>query len=391
MEEYFTRVWNDLGARFTGPFSLRLVLQPTMATIFAIRDGLKDAKTGRPPYFYSLFTDAAQRRSMLREGWHAVAKVFIFAIVLDTLFQLIVFKWVYPVEVVLVAFLLAFNPYLVLRGPVNRIARSFARRSVQKVPVYILGALCLLPVVQSVNGQTPQQPAANQPSQHPDDNLAAQVVDPTAALKTITFQTRFSPSLWGIDDEQNEVDMQLGIPHSAFQRRNILRITIPYATSAPDGRRGLTDVSVFNILLFPKKWATIAAGGVASVRTHKGPGVDTFAAGPAVGLVSKKGKWTYGVFSQNLFSFGDVATTQLQPILAYTLNRKISFALGDLQHTYDWKKDRFVNVPLGFQVNYIANLGEQPVRLFINPQYNVKNEFGTRKWTVTSGVALIVR
>jgi len=43
VEDYFLRVWHNLGARVTGPMSLRLLLQPTMAIIFAIRDGLKDA------------------------------------------------------------------------------------------------------------------------------------------------------------------------------------------------------------------------------------------------------------------------------------------------------------------------------------------------------------
>lgn len=235
------------------------------------------------------------------------------------------------------------------------------------------------------------QGGSSQAGQHAEENLAAAVVDPTASLKTITFQNRFSPSLWGVDDEQNDVDMQLGIPHSAFGQRNILRVTIPYTTSSAAGTRGLSDVSVFNILLFPKKWGTLAVGAVASLGTDKGPGIDTFALGPAVGLIFKKKRWTYGVFSQNLFSLDDTATTQLQPILGYTLNQKVSFALGDTQYTYDWKKERFVNLPLGVQVNYITHFGEQPVRLFVNPQYNVKNEFGSRKWMVTTGLALIVR
>ena len=132
MEEYFLRLWNDFGARVSGPMSFRLLLQPTMATIFAIRDGLKDAKTGRPPYFYSVFTDATQRRSMLDEGWHAVVKVFVLAVILDTLFQLIVFRWIYPLEVVFIALLLAFLPYLLARGPVNRIARSFRHKRFAK-------------------------------------------------------------------------------------------------------------------------------------------------------------------------------------------------------------------------------------------------------------------
>ena len=245
-------------------------------------------------------------------------------------------------------------------------------------------------------GRRQAQPSASQggapqAAQPAEDNLAAQVVDPTAALKTISFQNKFTPSLWGVDDEQNEVDLQLAIPHAAFGQRNILRVTVPYATSTPAGTRGLNDVSVFNILLFPKKWGTIAAGAVASIGTNKGPGVDTFALGPAVGLVFKKDKWTYGVFNQNLFSFGDTATTQIQPILAYTVNKKVSLALGDVQYTVDWKKGRFVNVPLGVQVNYITRFGEQPVRLFVNPLYNVKNEFGSRKWTITTGLALIVK
>ncbi len=154
MEEFFLRVWNDLEARVTGPLSLRLFLQPTMATIFAIRDGVKDAKNNRRPYFYALFTDAEQRGWLLSEGWHAVAKVFVLAIILDAVFQLIVFKWIYPGEILLVAFLLALNPYLLVRGLVNRIARSFGSKSAQKLCVYIVGALCLLPAVQLANGRS---------------------------------------------------------------------------------------------------------------------------------------------------------------------------------------------------------------------------------------------
>ena len=131
MEEYFLRLWNDFGARVSGPLSFRLLMQPTMALIFAIRDGLTDAKSGRPPYFYSVFTDPEHRRSMLTEGWHAVVKIFILAVILDTLFQLIVFKWIYPLEVVFIALLLAFLPYLLARGPVNRIARTFLHKRSQ--------------------------------------------------------------------------------------------------------------------------------------------------------------------------------------------------------------------------------------------------------------------
>jgi len=47
---------------------------------------------------------------------------------------LIVERWVYPLEVVIVAIILAIIPYLLLRGPVNRIARLFIKPAVAPAP-----------------------------------------------------------------------------------------------------------------------------------------------------------------------------------------------------------------------------------------------------------------
>jgi len=68
------------------------------------------------------------RRDLLRDGWKSVAKVFTLAAIIDIVYQLIVFKWVYPVEVLILAFLLACVPYLVLRGPVNRLVSMFRNK-----------------------------------------------------------------------------------------------------------------------------------------------------------------------------------------------------------------------------------------------------------------------
>ena len=123
MGDLLTRIFENLIDRVSGPMKFRLILQPLMATIFAIRSGLKDAKEGKPAYFWALFTDSVHRRDMLRDGWKSVGRIFILAIIIDVVYQLIVFRWVYPVEVLLVAAILAFIPYLLIRGPMNRIAR----------------------------------------------------------------------------------------------------------------------------------------------------------------------------------------------------------------------------------------------------------------------------
>ena len=123
MEDLLARIFENLIGRVSGPMKFRLILQPLMATVFAIRSGLKDAKGGRPAYFWGLFTDSAHRQDLLRDGWKSVGRVFILAIIIDVVYQFIVFRWFYPGEAILVAAILAFIPYLLIRGPVNRIAR----------------------------------------------------------------------------------------------------------------------------------------------------------------------------------------------------------------------------------------------------------------------------
>jgi hypothetical protein len=124
MDEMWTRVGSQLIARVSGPMKFRLVLQPCMAAFFAIRAGLADAKAGKPPYFWGLLSDQGQRVGMLKDGWKSVGRVFILALVLDAVYQIIVMRFVYPGEMIIVAFVLAIVPYLIVRGLVTRLARK---------------------------------------------------------------------------------------------------------------------------------------------------------------------------------------------------------------------------------------------------------------------------
>jgi hypothetical protein len=123
MEHVVARIWDDLLGRADGPLTFRLILQPAMAIAFAIRDGLKDARAGRSPYLWTVCSDATERRSLIKDGWRAVAKIFVMALVIDAIYQFIVRRWFYPGEALIVAFVLAMVPYALARGPVNRIAR----------------------------------------------------------------------------------------------------------------------------------------------------------------------------------------------------------------------------------------------------------------------------
>ena len=124
MDDMWTRVGEQLMARVSGPMHFRLVLQPVMAAVLAVIAGLKDARTGKPPYFWSLLYDPAHRKEMLRDGWKSVGRVFILALILDAIYQGIVLHFFYLGEAIIVAIVLAIVPYLILRGIVTRLARK---------------------------------------------------------------------------------------------------------------------------------------------------------------------------------------------------------------------------------------------------------------------------
>jgi hypothetical protein len=126
MDDIVTRFVSDLIGRLSGPLTLRLFLQPAVAIALAARDGLKDAREGRPPHFWRMVTGSPEaRKRRANETWKAVLKVFIMAVVLDCVYQLLVFRWIYPVESIVTAIILAIVPYVLLRGAFDRIARMW--------------------------------------------------------------------------------------------------------------------------------------------------------------------------------------------------------------------------------------------------------------------------
>lgn len=134
MDQIWTRVGHQLLGRVTGPMKFRLVLQPVMATFFAIRSGLADAKSGNRPYFWSLLSTPEDRIALLKSGWKSVGKVFVLAIVLDVVYQIIELRFVYVGEAIIVAFVLAILPYIILRGLVTRLARRIEAHRQRREP-----------------------------------------------------------------------------------------------------------------------------------------------------------------------------------------------------------------------------------------------------------------
>lgn len=127
--EVHQRIWRDIAERPGGPMSFRFLLQPTMAFVAALHDGIQDARVHRVPYLRAILRDSIQRGDRLREGLFATARLILLGIGMDAIYQWRVLGAFYPGEALLITFLLAVLPYLLLRGPISMIARRFVHSS----------------------------------------------------------------------------------------------------------------------------------------------------------------------------------------------------------------------------------------------------------------------
>jgi hypothetical protein len=125
--EMLTRAVEQLLGRASGPLHFRLFVMPTVVTILGIRAGLRDAREGRPAFLWSIMTNPSDRSRLLRSAARDIGRVFIMAIVLDTTYQLAVLRWLYPLQLVIVAVACAIVPYVLIRGPISRLLRRSHR------------------------------------------------------------------------------------------------------------------------------------------------------------------------------------------------------------------------------------------------------------------------
>jgi hypothetical protein len=132
VHDLLIQIWAMLADRLSGPLDFRFLLQPLVAAFLGIRAGIEDAHDGRPAYGWRFVTGEGDRRELLRDGWHDIAKLYAAAVAMDVIYELVVFRWVYPLQALLVAAVLAVPSYFLIRGVANRLTRRWAPRSTKR-------------------------------------------------------------------------------------------------------------------------------------------------------------------------------------------------------------------------------------------------------------------
>ena len=117
----------ELPQRFTGTGRMRFILQPMLAILLGMRGGLADARAGNPPYLFGLLLHAGRRRELMQSGVAAISTLLAMGIILDVVFQWVLYRAVHPGAALLIGPILICVPYSVSRALTNRLARLLGK------------------------------------------------------------------------------------------------------------------------------------------------------------------------------------------------------------------------------------------------------------------------
>lgn len=216
--------------------------------------------------------------------------------------------------------------------------------------------------------------------------------DPTASLMSVQIQNVYAGDYHTLSDESgNTILLRAAVPFKTGPLNHIARATLPVITHSPSGKSGLSDLVLFDLIVFNESWGRWGIGPVMLIptATNSQLGAEKWAIGPAFGFVARSEKLMWGLFSQNLFSFAgdkdreDVKVSILQPILNFSLSDGWSIGASEMNITYDWGKSDWTALPLGIKLAKLVKFGTMPVQFSGAYEYNFANDYPAPKWAVT--------
>ncbi len=128
MDIYSRGFGEGLTARMTGPGKGRFVVQPLVAIALGIRDGIADAKQGKPPYIIRVLFKSERKLYVLKTGLRHIATPLAVGIVLDMILQWVIFQAVFLLPAIMAGTILVALPYSIARALSNRVARRWLDR-----------------------------------------------------------------------------------------------------------------------------------------------------------------------------------------------------------------------------------------------------------------------
>jgi hypothetical protein len=219
-------------------------------------------------------------------------------------------------------------------------------------------------------------------AQHPsaeEMNAANNPLQPTIGFN---LQNQYTGRYYGLGDEDGNAFLMRGtVPHRTFGMPQLMRLTLPVATT-PDvppvgGKTGLGDLNLFNVFLAKSRGVEYGLGPQMTIptATRDATGTGKWQAGLA-GVVMAPQKWGLAgglVTWQHSFAGQSDRPTQdnlqAQPFLIYNLP-KGWYLRSSATWNWDIKRDTYY-APIGAGLGKVFKSGGATYNFFAEPQWTV--------------------
>jgi len=224
--------------------------------------------------------------------------------------------------------------------------------------------------------------------------------NPLSPMLGANLQNQYVGSYYGLEDKDSNAVLFRGIlPHKLFGAPQILRATLPVATTPdlpPDGRTtGVGDLNLFDIFITKIGGVELGVGPQLTLPTasEDATGTGKWQAGIATMAIAPNPWGLIGglVTWQHSFAGDDDRRTQnnlqAQPFFIYNLPEGW-YVRSTATWTFDLDLETYY-VPLGAGVGKVWKVGKDTVNLFAEPQWTVMHHGdGVPRFQVFMGVNL---
>jgi hypothetical protein len=217
---------------------------------------------------------------------------------------------------------------------------------------------------------------------HPDggsataNDIAKQSSNPAAPLTQFMFRDILLPVTPGANGPSNAIGINPVLPIGPFRSlpfMQLMKLTLSYVSlPGPQPQTGISDLTLFDLAAFKKKWGTIGFGLSLIIPTASDSslGAGKWQAGPAVALIYTDVKnLTVGAVFQNITSFAGPSDRSSQnnlivsPTFTLILKNGWFTGLSDFNWNFDWEHGGEATIPVGVQLGRIFTIGKQPISL----------------------------
>lgn len=209
-------------------------------------------------------------------------------------------------------------------------------------------------------------------------DLAQKLSNPVASLISVPLQFNYDCCIGPSEGARYTLNVQPVVPISLTHDWNlIVRTIVPIIEqnrTAPevDSTWGLGD-TLQSFFFSPKApiggWIFAIGPAVLWPTGSNGLSSNKWGAGPTALALRQEHGWTYGVLTNQIWSFADagdargpeVSQTFVQPFLSWTSPTATTVTINS-ESTYDWKAQEW-SIPVNFTVTHLYKFGKQRVSL----------------------------